>query len=70
MLADQYLEKWIMTHIGAGTPLADAGALANQLIRDAQHEGFTEDILEMEAGILLPDYIEKAIRQAVEEDLR
>jgi len=69
MLADQFLESWVMRHIGAGTALADAAKLADQLGQDAAREDVSVEAMEAAAGSNLPEYIKSAIRQAIEEDL-
>lgn len=70
MLADQFLEHWIMTHIDAGTMQADAARLADQLGQDAAREDVSVEAMETAAGGSLTEFIRRAIQEAIEADLR
>jgi hypothetical protein len=70
MLADQFLERWIMRHIDSGTQDADVGRLAHQLGSDGAKEGIYPSALERAAGRSLEDHLKAAIREAIEEELR
>lgn len=70
MLADQFLERWTMKHIDAGTQEADIPKLADQLEADAAREDISREALEYEARQTLREHIIAAIHEAIAQDLR
>jgi len=67
MLADQFLERWIIECINASTESEDVLKLVSQLILDAAREDVTPELMEEAAGRSLEKHIEAAIREAQEQ---
>lgn len=70
MMADQFLERWIMKHIDAGTQEADVPKLADQLEADGAMEDVSREAMEFVAKRSLREHLIAAIHEAIEEDLR
>lgn len=68
MLADQFLERWIIEHVTSTTDTGDVLKLVSQLILDGAREDFTPELMEEAAGRSLEKHIEAAIREVQEQD--
>lgn len=69
MTPDQFLETWKSDHIDSGTQQSDASRLVEDLLADAENREIAQDLLVEAAGGALVDYIVRAIKEAVEEEL-